>query len=301
MSFSQKVKIELSEKTDIPNHCRDAQLAAMLLRCATESEDSDNKVCLTFEGKITFDVIKTLLVKQYARDKDARTLIGKDFSDYKREIIVEDEYLVKLLSAYIRNCNKYIKKECCKRAFLRGAFLCGGSVNDPEGLYHFEIVCDKEKLANIVRKLFADFEIVTKVIERKSRLVVYLKEGSNIADALNLLGAVNSQMDFYNVMIVKDMRNDINRRVNCETANLKKTVSAAVEQIKDIEFIRDTIGLNYLNENLRSTAMLRLENPDASLKALGEMTEPQISRSGINNRLKAIAKIAEEHRKNTKE
>ena len=151
-----------------------------------------------------------------------------------------------------------------------------------------------EKFAGVIKDIIFVFGIDAKLMERKGHYVVYLKDSSEIADVLNILGAPVSQMEFYNAMILKSVRNDINRKVNCETANLNKTVAAAMKQIADIETIRDTVGLDALPSSLLETAMLRLENPDASLNDLGMLHNPPIGRSGVNHRLKSISKIAEE-------
>ena len=140
------------------------------------------------------------------------------------------------------------------------------------------------------------FGLDAKVIVRKNSFVVYMKEGNNITDTLNLMGAVVSQMNLYNVMILKGISNDVNRKVNCETANLNKTIEAAVKQIKDIELIRDTVGLDSLSDSLMQVALLRLENPDMSLQGLGELLDPPVGKSGVNHRLRKIGEKADELR-----
>jgi hypothetical protein len=157
-------------------------------------------------------------------------------------------------------------------------------------------VCEYEEDAAQLQELMHFFELDAKVIMRKRSFVVYLKEGSNITDVLNLMGACVSQMKLYNIMILKGMRNDVNRKVNCETANLNKTVAAAVKQIRDIEYIRDTVGLESLNDGLRQVAVIRLENPDMNLKDIGERLNPTVGKSGVNHRLRKISEMAEEIR-----
>lgn len=192
--------------------------------------------------------------------------------------------------------SRLIQKECCRRAFLRGAYLSAGSISDPNKFYHFEIVCGYEEDAEVIRELLCFFGLDAKTISRKNSYITYMKEGSNITDALNLMGAVVSQMELYNIMILKGMRNDVNRKVNCETANLNKTIEAAVKQIKDIEYIRDTVGLDTLKDSLREVAYIRLDNPDMNLKDIGELLVPAVGKSGVNHRLRKISEIADELR-----
>lgn len=192
--------------------------------------------------------------------------------------------------------NILIQKECCKRAFIRGAFLASGSISAPEKFYHFEIVCTTEDKAVQLKNIIQYFNIDAKIVERKKHFVVYIKEGAGIVDILNVMEAHVALMDLENVRILKEMRNSVNRKVNCETANLKKTVSAAVKQIEDIKFIRDKVGLSVLSDNLEEMARLRLDNPDASLKELGEMLTPAVGKSGVNHRLRKICEIADDLR-----
>ena len=150
--------------------------------------------------------------------------------------------------------------------------------------------------AKVIRDVFVEFDIDAKIVLRKKYFVVYVKEGAMIVDALNIMEAHGSLMNMENVRIVKDMRNTINRRVNCETANLNKTVSAAVKQIEDINYIDSIKGLSSLSSNLKEMAYLRLEEPDASLKELGEMLNPPVSRSGVNHRLRKLSEISKDLR-----
>lgn len=187
-----------------------------------------------------------------------------------------------------------IKNSCCRRAYLRGVFLCVGSMSDPVKGYHLELVTDNERKAFQIQQIIREFELDAKIIRRKKYFVVYLKEGSNIVDFLNICEAHISLMQFENERIVKEMRNSINRRVNCETANISKTVNAAAKQISDIRKIRDTIGFSNLPQNLREMAMVRLEYPEASLKELGGYLVPPVGKSGVNHRLRKLSEIADE-------
>ncbi|MGL5438866.1 MAG: DNA-binding protein WhiA [Filifactoraceae bacterium] len=186
------------------------------------------------------------------------------------------------------------KKEANKRAFIRGAFLASGSISDPSKNYHFEIVAVDEELSEYIRDMINSYNLKSKIIERKSAKVIYIKESESISDILNLMGAHTQLLHLENVKISKQVRNDVNRLVNCETANINKTVDAAKRQVKSIEKIRDTIGISSLPENLQEIALLRLENYDISLKELGEMMSEPLGKSGVNHRLKRIQQIAEE-------
>ena len=186
-----------------------------------------------------------------------------------------------------------IKNSCCARAYLRGAFLSVGSMSDPEKSYHLEFVCNERAQAEQLRDIVQEFQIEAKVIKRKKYDVVYLKEGAGIVDLLNVIGAHVSLMNLENLRIVKEMRNSINRRVNCETANISKTVTAASKQIEDILLIRDKYGFENLPDNLRQMAEIRLEYPDAALKELGAYLEPSVGKSGVNHRLRRLSEIAD--------
>ncbi len=197
--------------------------------------------------------------------------------------------------------NVVTQQACCRRAFLRGAFLAAGSISDPEKFYHFEIVCTTEAKAGQLKEIMATFGLDAKIVVRKKYYVVYIKEGSQIVDILNVMDAPISLMELENIRILKEMRNSVNRQVNCETANINKTVSAAVKQIRDIEYIRDTIGFGALPENLEQMAQVRLLRPEATLKELGEALDPPVGKSGVNHRLRRLSEIAESLREQATE
>ena len=171
--------------------------------------------------------------------------------------------------------------------------MAAGSVSDPNKAYHFEIVVNQEKNGELLCEVMRSFDIDAKMIARKYHYVVYVKEGSQIVDLLNIMEAHVALMDFENVRILKDMRNTINRKVNCEAANINKTVKAATRQVEDILFIKEKVGLATLAEGLEEIALLRTMYPEASLKELGEMLSPPIGKSGVNHRLKKLCEIAE--------
>lgn len=181
-------------------------------------------------------------------------------------------------------------------SYLRGAFLGGGSINDPEKNYHMEFVTNNEDYAYELSDLINSMGFTSKIISRKNNFIVYLKESEQISDMLVMLGANKAMFELQNIKIVKEMRNNVNRLVNCETANLSKTVDAAVRQVENILVIQKTIGISKLPQNLQELAILRLENEDMSLKELGERLHPPLGKSGVNHRFKKIEEIAETHR-----
>ncbi|MBQ9764301.1 MAG: DNA-binding protein WhiA [Phascolarctobacterium sp.] len=187
--------------------------------------------------------------------------------------------------------NPILTKQCCKRAFLRGAFLGGGSISRPSSDYHLEMVTGNEDFAHSIIKVMHTFSMKAKLTDRKNDFIVYLKDGESITNFLRVIGAHNSMMEFEGVRVLKEMRNNVNRRVNCETANLGKVVKAAVRQVNCIKFIDDHMGLSELPEALQETARLRLEYPEASLNELVEYSGG-IGKSGINHRLKKLQEMA---------
>lgn len=189
---------------------------------------------------------------------------------------------------------KFRKEDEVKRAYIRGSFLGSGSLSDPEKQYHMEFVTRSLEYAEDLKELLGEYDIRAGIIERKGSQVVYIKEGEGIVDMLNIIGAHNALLELENIRIMKDMRNNINRIVNCETANLSKTVNAAIRQIESIKQIKEEYGLERLPENLREIAEKRLEYPDLSLKELGELLDPPVGKSGVNHRLRKLEKIAGE-------
>ncbi len=189
-----------------------------------------------------------------------------------------------------------LQQVCCVKSFIRAAFLTGGSISDPEKTYHLEISTRNRNCAELIREMLQEYGINVKIITRKGNYVAYIKEGENIVDFLNIVGAHNALMELENVRILKDMRNSVNRIVNCETANLEKTVNASVRQVENIRFIQATLGLDKLPENLVEIANVRLEYSEASLKELGEMLHPKLGKSGVNHRLRKLDEIAEQLR-----
>ncbi len=284
MSFSSDVKEELAGHISSARHCQLAELAAIMHFCGQYGIGADGKYTIGFQTENMLIVRKgfTLLKKTF-NIETGLDLDEESFQAVFSKIGDLEEVVSPLL----------LKNACCKRAFLRGAFLSCGSINDPQKHYHLEFVCDREDIALQLQEVLADFDIAVKIVHRKKYYVVYLKEGSAIVDLLNVCEAHKALMDFENLRIVKEMRNSINRKVNCEAANITKTVNAATKQIEDIEYIRDYYGFENLPMALREIAAVRLDYPESSLKELGQLLDPAIGKSGVNHRLRKLCELAE--------
>jgi hypothetical protein len=166
-------------------------------------------------------------------------------------------------------------------------------MSNPDKSYHFEIVCKDSQMANDLKLIIATFEIHAKIVERKSRYIVYLKDSTEIVDILNVMEAHQSLMELENIRIIKDMRNCANRQYNCDSANINKMVQAAARQLEDIHYIQQHLGLDQLPPTLREMAQVRLEYPDVSLQELGSYLDPPVGKSGVNHRLRKLGEIAQ--------
>ncbi|MBR3301340.1 MAG: DNA-binding protein WhiA [Firmicutes bacterium] len=186
-----------------------------------------------------------------------------------------------------------IKKRCCKKAFLRGAFLACGTITDPAKTYHLELPCAREYLAGDVRKLVNSFGLKARITQRRGRYIVYLKDAEQISDFLGIIGASAHLLHFEDVRVTKDVRGRVNRINNCESANLQRSVNAAQKQIADIKLIEKNRGLDSLPLKLRQAAVLRLENPELPLADLAALADPPLAKSGLNHRLAKLSEIAE--------
>lgn len=297
MSFSGEIKDELAAHIPKRRDCRVAELAAIARLCGRFEEEDEGWWMLHIHTENESVARKgfTLLKKTYNIGEDVFANLSvrtnAQTGNHIYYLLAEGKRLKEL-----QECP--VNETCCKRAYLRGAFLTSGSVTDPSKSYHLEIVCAAEETALDLQNLMAEFEIEAKIVNRKRNYVVYLKEGTAIVDMLNVIGAHQSLMKLENVRVLKEISNTVNRRVNCETANINKTVSAAVKQTKDIEYIRDSIGFDGLADGLKDVALTRLAYPEATLKELGELLETPIGKSGVNHRLRKLSEMAEKLRGN---
>ena len=183
--------------------------------------------------------------------------------------------------------------ECCYRAYLRGAFLGNGFINDPKKSYHLEVVCNNAVHGGFVTSLMSYYGMNPKINNRRNQCVVYLKESENISDFLNVIGAHKALLELENIKVFKGLANSANRAYNCDIANTNKIVNTGMRQLVALEKIAENMGLDKLPPNLAETARLRLANPEVSLQELGAMFEPPVSKSGINHRLRKLEKIAD--------
>lgn len=309
MSFSGKVKEELSRQLSGIREAQVAESAALICMCGAVVINENGLYALKIHTENLSVARKcfTLFQKTYniktdvaiRRNQKKGTIsyyvIIKSHQDALR--VLEEIHLLDTYGDVAEELNLdknlLLQGWASRRAFLRGAYLAAGSMSEPEKSYHFEIACATNEKAKQIQCVMQTFELDAKIIPRQKYYVVYLKEGTQIVDALNVMEAHLALLEFENVRVLKEMRNEVNRKVNCETANLNKTVSAAVKQIEDIRLIQKKVGLDKLPDALRDIALARLEYPEASLKELGEMVVPTVGKSGVNHRLRKLSEMAE--------
>lgn len=313
MSFSGEVKEELAEYTVEARHCLIAELSAMLSMSSRVRKDADGySIVFTTENIAVARKMQRYIKEGFNCNPQISVRCnGHGGKNHIYTVRVDNRAAEQILFAtklmtrdeepsedLMPKNTMAIKNDCCRRAFIRGAFLTSGSMSDPEKFYHFEIVCSTERKAEFIQSILTGFTFDARIVQRKKYYVVYIKEGEQIVDLLNIMMAHRALLNLENVRILKEVRNSVNRQVNCETANLNRTVSAAVKQLDDINYIRDTVGLDSLSESLMEIAILRAENTEVSLKELGQMLTPPVGKSGVNHRLRKISEIADELRQN---
>ena len=287
MSFSAEVKEELAKHISPARHCQMAELSAMLHYAGQYGLMEDGTLTIGFQSENEAVLRKgfTLLKKAYNID----TVIGVK-GQKKADLLA----IMGDLSGPADT--SLLKQACCRRAFIRGAFLSCGSISDPTKGYHLEFVCNNRTQAEQLQEIIGQFDIEAKIVCRKKYFVVYVKEGAGIVELLNIMEAHVALMNLENLRILKEMRNSINRRVNCEAANIQKTVQASTRQVEDMIYLRDYYGFSRLPDNLREMAEVRLAYPEAALKELGEYLSPPVGKSGVNHRLRKLSELAEKLR-----
>lgn len=309
MSFASVIKKELTG-IEVDPCCVRAEVAALIRMNGTISATKD-KFTLDVQtenaaiARRIYSLIKSIylfpievLVRKKMTLKKNNVYIVRLVKEVKEflfelKIIDETDHLVNTISPDL------FKKPCCKKGYLRGAFLASGSINNPEtSSYHLEIFNFHEEHNTALCDLLNSFNLRARTLERRNGYITYIKEAEKITEFLIVIGAHTALFKFEDVRIVRDMRNSVNRLVNCETANLNKTIGAAFRQVESIRLIKEMIGLDALPERLQEIAEIRLKNQEATLGELSElMVREKISKSGINHRLRKIDEIAEKLRR----
>lgn len=317
MSFSGNVKHEIAHLDMDKGCCARAELAALFRTAGTLCIGGGDQLSVQMETENAIVARRAYSLLKHLYEVQSEILIMKNKRLRKGNHYIlkvaerSEEILTDLRILYAdgegdRDIHSEIDRDivrtnCCRRAYLRGAYLAGGSVSDPERSYHLEVVTHSPEHAQSLTGLIQLLGMNAKVVERKNTYVVYLKESEQIVRFLNLIGAHTALFSFENTRILKDMRNAVNRVVNCETANLSKTVDAAMRQVQQIEYIRDHMGLHKLPGSLRQVALARLENKEASLSELGRMLTPPLGKSGVNHRLRKLERLSEELKRGKEE
>ena len=313
MSFSSDVKEELKTQVSPARHCCIAEFAALFALAGQVKRFQNGNVYMKIHTEnLTVAQKSYILLRKTFHAKIETTVRSHNpqagtgsFSVFvfRKNDVINILKAVKIIDEQKKQWGNFlcvhhmvVQNTCCKRAFLRGVFMAAGSVTNPEKAYHLELAVLSEELAGQIREIISSFMIDAKIARRKKYYVVYIKESSQIVDFLNVTGAHIALMNFENVRIVKEVRNSVNRQVNCETANISKTVNAAARQIEDIKFIQCNMGFGKLRDGLSEMAELRLDYPESPLQELGSMLSKPIGKSGVNHRLRKLSDIAKQMR-----
>lgn len=294
MSFAGEIKEELSKYSNLADKesvkfefigyliSSNCSIQKNKIRYATENEYNINR----------FNKILNNLNIDYNIELQGKLYV----ISFKKVDFEEIEYINNIINIkenIFENINVK-KEEILTKALIRGTFLGGGTLNNPDNQYHLEIIFGEIFNAQYIKNILNKFEIQAKTLKRKNSYSVYIKEAEEISKFLAFIGANKAVLNFEEIRVVRDTRNNVNRLVNCETANLNKTVNAAVTQINAIKFLKENKKFDELSDNLKEIANIRLKNPDANLIELGKMLSVPIGKSGVNHRLSKICKIAEE-------
>lgn len=305
MSFTAEVKDELSRVEAKRPCCRKAELAALVriegtlhitgnerfrLEIATETAPVARKVIKLLHG--LYDLKTELTVRRSVLHKTNNYLITVPTQVNLPQALSELGILDDSLGLTQGILGRVVRRDCCAISYLRGAFLGGGFVADPHGDFHFELTAESEQIAEDLAALMRRFEVPAKVTRRRGLYTVYLKGAEPIVTFLALVGAHSALLRTEDVRVVKSMRNDVNRLVNAETANLERTADAAIAQVEAIGLLDARVGLDNLPPALRELARLRVENPDVSLRELGELADPPLTKSAVYHRVRRIEELA---------
>ena len=319
MSFTGKVKQELSRQIPAARHCRAAELASLLFFCGRveRAENGERFLVIQSEKEVVCETAGQLMTRlfhltegelireDHAAKKTARHILRVPGGIRTDEILratglapaeadpSPEADVASERRGLVYEGSAVPEKSCCRKAALQGAFLAAGTMSDPERSYHFEIVCNAEETAAATAQLICSLGARASFTRRGRSWPVYVKEGGRIADVLSLMGAHVSMMDFENARILREVRGGINRKVNCETANIRKTADAAAQQIHAIRLLEKEGMLTELPGALDETARLRLQYPTATLEELGQLHDPPVGKSGVNHRLRRLSALAD--------
>jgi len=307
MSFASDARGELARDLCTQECCAQSELAAALLASGGISFKGKHRYALSLTA-VDGAVVRRYfgLLKQFwGITAQIRTLFSESLNGQTRyQLLIPEEESLRLLddlklldSAALFGVRQMpsmalVYYACCKKSFIKGAFLMCGAVSNPEKEYHIEISAPTEEFAQFVMEMMNYFEIPAKMTCRKAKYVVYLKKAEEISDALTLLGAHNSVLQLENVRIKKGVSNQVNRQLNCDASNINRTMDAAAAQIEDIHYLAEEIGLEKLPKSLREIAEVRVNNPETSLSGLGELMSPPLGKSGVNARLRKLSELA---------
>ena len=292
MSFSKNIKEELSKISNLSS--KDAVKAELIGYIITNNISiKNNRIKYSTESEYNINRFAKLLnnvgISKYEID-----IQGKVYSINVKEIVDFCELSYEGNTVKLNdNLDSFLSNYILEKAIVRGSFLGSGSINNPEKIYHLEVIYSSEQNVDYVINILRKYDINAK----KHKSTLYLKDGEEISKLLAFIGANSAVLKFEEIRVIRDMRNNVNRLVNCETANLNKTINAALKQIEDIKFIKKMKKFNELPDNVKEVANLRLEYPEISLVELGRMLSNPVGKSGVNYRLKVISNLAEELRK----
>ena len=295
MSFSSNIKEEISRlNTFKDKNAIKYELIGYLI--TNNTNIIKNKIKYSTENEYNINRLNKLL-KTLFIEYDIKMQGNLYVISFKKDYLDEFTNIIEIYNNFLLKDTSEMIKEQNIKALVRGSFLGSGFVNNPNGKYHLEIIFNNKENATIIKNILEMFDIYFKELNRRSGYSLYMKEGEEISKILAFIGASSSVLKFEEIRVMKETRNNINRMVNCETANLNKTVSAAVRQIEAIKLLKKENKFKELNDSLKEIAELRLENPDSSLIELGKKLKQPVGKSGVNYRLNKIMEIADELKK----
>ena len=306
MSFNSDLKSELVGIIPKSIHCRSAQLGGYI-SVSGRMETHEGLPVLAI--RVETDELEELilrLVRMTTHISDSSIIRMNEIRHHRKVLVTGQDNIDEVFSRLklrtdanrLSPNNLLTERGCCKRSYIKGAFLAGGSISSPEKSYQMEISTVSQGEADKLIDMLGKLGLVARSVLRRDRYIVYIKDGDTIADFIGLIGATNCLMDFENIRILKDIRNNVNREVNCDTANMAKIAKSSSKQIEDINYILSVSSYDNMPDGLRDIAILRIEYPYLSLKELGEICSPPLGKSGVSHRLRKISEYADSLRKN---